>query len=71
MKAGPTSAMMTARNRVAHVVKLIPDICSLDVASMNCGEWNMFNSPAILREMAANGEIADPKPLFQLCLGSS
>ena len=98
MKAGPTSGMMTARERVAHVVKLKPDICSLDVASMNFGEWNMVNSPAILREMAtmiqdagvkpelevfdtghvrlaaqmcANGEIADPKPLFQLCLGIS
>ena len=39
MKAGETSAMMAAAERVAHVVKLKPDICSLDVATMNFGEW--------------------------------
>ena len=98
MTAGKSSAMFTAEERVAHVVKLKPDICSLDVATMNFGEWSMVNSPAILREMAvmiqdagvkpelevfdtghvqlaaqmcANGEISDPKPLFQLCLGIS
>ncbi len=98
MKAGESSAMMAAAERVAHVVKLKPDICSLDVATMNFGEWSMVNSPPILREMAvmiqdagvkpelevfdtghvrlaaqmcANGEINDPTPLFQLCLGIS
>tara|TARA_A100001037_G_scaffold166067_1_gene149415 strand:+ start:1628 stop:2500 length:873 start_codon:yes stop_codon:yes gene_type:complete len=98
MQAGKTSAMMTAVERVAHVVKMKPDICSLDVASMNFGEWNMVNSPAILREMAkmiqdagvkpelevfdtghvrlaaqmcADGDITDPRPLFQFCLGIS
>lgn len=98
MKAGKTSAMMAATERVAHIVELKPDICSLDVATMNFGEWSMVNSPAILREMAvmiqdagvkpelevfdtghvrlaaqmcANGEIDDPRPLFQLCLGIS
>lgn len=98
MQAGETSAMRTATDRVAHVVKLKPDICSLDVATMNFGEWSMVNSPAILREMAtmiqgagvkpelevfdtghvrlaaqmcANGEINDPTPLFQLCMGIS
>lgn len=98
MKAGKSSAMMAATERVAHIVELKPDICSLDVATMNFGEWSMVNSPAILREMAvmiqdagvkpelevfdtghvrlatqmcANGEIDDPKPLFQLCLGIS
>lgn len=98
MQPAATSAMFTAAKRVEHVVKLKPDICSLDVASMNFGEWTMVNSPAILREMAkmiqdagvkpelevfdtghvrlaaqmcANGEITDPRPLFQFCLGIS
>ena len=98
MTAGATSAMFTAEQRVEHVVTLKPDICSLDVASMNFGEWNMVNSPAILRHMArmiqdvgvkpelevfdtghvrlaaqmcADGDIADPIPLFQFCLGIS
>jgi len=98
MTAGPSSGMMTAERRVQHVVELKPDICSLDVASMNFGEWNMVNSPAILRDMArmiqaadvkpelevfdtghvrlaaqmcADGDITDPHPLFQFCLGIS
>jgi uncharacterized protein (DUF849 family) len=98
MTAGPSSGMFTAERRVEHVVELKPDICSLDVASMNFGEWNMVNSPAILRAMAkmiqdagvkpelevfdtghvrlaaqmcADGDIADPRPLFQFCLGIS
>ena len=98
MTAGPSSGMMTAERRVQHVVELKPDICSLDVASMNFGEWNMVNSPAILRDMArmiqaadvkpelevfdtghvrlaaqmcADGDITDPRPLFQFCLGIS
>jgi uncharacterized protein (DUF849 family) len=96
MKAGDGSAMKTAAERVEHVARLRPDICSLDVATMNFGERPMVNSPEILREMAvmiqdagvkpelevfdtghvrlaaqmcANGEIGDPTPLFQLCLG--
>ncbi len=98
MTAGPSSGMFTAERRVEHVVELKPDICSLDVASMNFGEWNMVNSPAILRDMArmiqaagvkpelevfdtghvrlaaqmcADGDITDPVPLFQFCLGIS
>ncbi len=96
MKAAEGSAMKPSADRVEHVVKIRPDICSLDVATMNFGERPMVNSPDILREMAtmiqaagvkpelevfdtghvrlaaqmcANGEISDPKPLFQLCLG--
>ena len=96
MKAGEGSAMVATPQRVEHVVTLKPDICSLDVATMNFGERPMVNSPEILRDMAvliqeagvkpelevfdtghvrlaaqmcANGEISDPTPLFQLCLG--
>ncbi|MBO6782455.1 MAG: 3-keto-5-aminohexanoate cleavage protein [Alphaproteobacteria bacterium] len=66
MTAGPTSGMMTAERRTEHVVKLKPDICSLDVASMNFGEWNMVNSPAILREMAALIQDAGVKPELEV-----
>jgi len=44
---------MTPHERVAHVVKLKPDICSLDVATMNFGEAAFVNPPNHLREMAA------------------
>ena len=44
--------MMTAAQRVAHVLKLRPEICTLDVATMNFGERVFMNTPHILREMA-------------------
>lgn len=49
----PNAELMTPRERVAHVVKLKPDICSLDVATMNFGEAVFVNPPGHLREMAA------------------
>ncbi|MFS2162545.1 3-keto-5-aminohexanoate cleavage protein [Variovorax sp. Varisp62] len=45
--------LMTPQERVAHVVKLKPDICSLDVATMNFGEAAFVNTAQHLREMAA------------------
>lgn len=44
--------LMTPQERVAHVVKLKPDICSLDVATMNFGEAAFVNTAQHLREMA-------------------
>lgn len=38
--------------RVAHVLALRPDVCSLDVGSMNFGEVVFVNTPAHLRQMA-------------------
>lgn len=45
--------LMTPQERVAHVVKLKPDICSLDVATMSFGEATFVNPANHLREMAA------------------
>lgn len=49
----PDAELMTPQERVAHVVKLKPDICSLDVATMSFGEATFVNPPSHLREMAA------------------
>jgi uncharacterized protein (DUF849 family) len=49
----PDAELMTPQERIAHVVKLEPDICSLDVATMNFGEAAFVNPPNHLREMAA------------------
>lgn len=49
----PDADLMTPQERVAHVVSLKPDICSLDVATMNFGEAAFVNPPSHLREMAA------------------
>jgi beta-keto acid cleavage enzyme len=38
--------------RVRHVVELAPEICSLDMGSMNMGNQVFMNTPPHLEEMA-------------------
>ena len=45
--------LLTPTERVAHVVKLKPDICSLDVATMSFGDAVFVNPANHLREMAS------------------
>lgn len=49
---GPGSTITTPKIRTQHVVNLKPDICSLDVATMNFGESGFLNIPRDLRAMA-------------------
>jgi uncharacterized protein (DUF849 family) len=46
------SSLTHPDGRVAHVLALKPDVCSLDVGSMNFGEMVFVNTPAHLRQMA-------------------
>jgi uncharacterized protein (DUF849 family) len=46
------SSLTDPDTRVAHVLALKPDVCSLDVGSMNFGEVVFVNTPAHLRRMA-------------------
>jgi uncharacterized protein (DUF849 family) len=48
----PRSSLTHWQRRVEHVLKLKPDVCSLDVGSMNFGEVVFVNTPAHLRNMA-------------------
>jgi uncharacterized protein (DUF849 family) len=66
MLAGEGSAMVATPERVEHVVTLKPDICSLDVATMNFGERPMVNSPEILRDMAVLIQEAGVKPELEV-----
>ena len=50
-RGGPGTAMATPAERVAHILELQPEICSLDIATMNFGERVFMNTPAHLREM--------------------
>jgi len=50
--AGAGTLLMTAEERVRHVEELKPEICSLDVATMNFRDSVFLNAPDILREMA-------------------
>ena len=49
----PHEPLMAPAERVAHVLALRPDICSLDVATMNMGEYAFVNVSKHLRAMAA------------------
>lgn len=54
------------RNRVSHIAGLRPDICSLDVGSMNFGEHVFVNTPADLRAMAAAIRDSGSKPELEV-----
>lgn len=49
---GAGSNMLTPAARVRHIQELRPDICSLDIATMNFGEFAFVNTPAHIRAMA-------------------
>ena len=49
---GPASTMTQPAERMRHVTEMQPEICSLDVGTMNMGEFAFVNIPRHLREMA-------------------
>jgi uncharacterized protein (DUF849 family) len=63
---GPDSFMATPENRVAHVQKLRPEICSLDIATMNFGERVFMNVPRHLAKMAKAIREAGVKPELEV-----
>ncbi len=52
--------------RVAHIEELKPEVCSLDVGSMNFGEHVFVNTPAQLRKMAEAIRRAGTKPELEV-----
>jgi uncharacterized protein (DUF849 family) len=57
LKPAPGSTLALPAARVRHVVELKPDICSLDMGSMNMGGQVFVNTPGHLEAMAV--EIRD------------
>ena len=51
-KPGPNSVLKSPEQRVRHVVELKPDICSLDMGSLNMGDRVFVNTPSHLQKMA-------------------
>ncbi|MBE7248441.1 MAG: 3-keto-5-aminohexanoate cleavage protein, partial [Actinomycetospora chiangmaiensis] len=49
--AGPGTTFVAPELRTRHVAALRPEICTLDVATMNFGEHLFLNTPAHLRAM--------------------
>ena len=51
-KPGPGTTMKRPAERVRHIVELKPDICSLDMGSLNMGPHVFINTPSHLETMA-------------------
>jgi uncharacterized protein (DUF849 family) len=61
--------MAGAAERLAHVEELRPEICTLDCGSMNFaagGDYEMVNTPAMLRAMAARIQAAGVRPELEV-----
>ncbi|MES2977371.1 MAG: 3-keto-5-aminohexanoate cleavage protein [Pseudomonadota bacterium] len=50
--AGPGTTLLKPELRVAHIAALRPDICSLDLNTMNSGDQVVMNTPRNVRRMA-------------------
>jgi uncharacterized protein (DUF849 family) len=64
--AGKGTTMASPEERVAHVLELRPEICSLDVATMNFGPHAFVNVPAHLQRMATMIREAGVKPELEV-----
>jgi uncharacterized protein (DUF849 family) len=64
--AGPGTTLTRPENRVAHIALLKPDICTLDLNTMNSGKEVVINTPGNVRRMAAVIRAAGVKPEIEL-----
>ncbi len=60
--------MAGARERLAHVTDLLPEICTLDCGSMNFseGDYVMTNTPGMLRAMARRVQALGVRPEIEV-----
>ena len=58
--------MATPEERIEHVLELRPDICSLDIGTMNFGSHAFLNLPAQMEKMAAAVREAGVKPELEV-----
>lgn len=64
--AGPGTTLMRPEARVAHIPLLKPDICTLDLNTMNSGKEVVINTPGNVRRMAAVIREARVRPEIEL-----
>jgi len=64
--AGPGTTLMSPEKRVEHVESLRPDICTLDLNTMNSGGEVVINTPRNVRRMAARMRGAGVLPELEL-----
>jgi uncharacterized protein (DUF849 family) len=64
--AGPGTTLMAPERRVEHVEILKPDICTLDLNTMNSGGQVVINTPGNVRKMAERMRAAKVLPELEL-----
>src|SRR5882724_1037014 len=64
--AGPGTTLMAPERRVEHVEILRPDICTLDLNTMNSGGEVVINTPRNVRKMADRMRAAGVLPELEL-----
>jgi uncharacterized protein (DUF849 family) len=64
--AGPGTTLTRPENRVEHIALIKPDICTLDLNTMNSGKEVVINTPGSIRRMAAVIRAAGVKPEIEL-----
>jgi uncharacterized protein (DUF849 family) len=64
--AGPGTTLMKPEKRVAHIAALKPDICTLDLNTMNSGKEVVINTPPNVRRMAKVIRDAGVRPEIEL-----
>jgi uncharacterized protein (DUF849 family) len=64
--AGPGTTLTRPEQRVEHIAELRPDICTLDLNTMNSGGQVVINTPANVRRMARVIREAGVRPEIEL-----
>ncbi|MGF6597197.1 uncharacterized protein (DUF849 family) [Paraburkholderia sp. GAS448] len=64
--AAPGTTLMRPEDRVEHILALSPDICSLDLNTMNSGADVVINTPKNVTRMAAVIRKAGVKPELEI-----
>lgn len=65
-QAGPGSNLRQPSERVRHILALKPEICSIDMGSLNFGKGTLLNVPAHVEEIAAGIKAAGTKPELEV-----
>jgi uncharacterized protein (DUF849 family) len=65
-RGGSGTSLTHPAERVAHVLSLRPEICSLDVATMNLGASPIINTPPHIRAIAELARGAGVKPELEV-----
>ena len=64
--AGPGTTLLVPEKRVEHIAALRPDICTLDLNTMNSGKEVVINTPGNVRRMASVIAAAGVRPEIEL-----